>query len=141
MILREERSVLSYAAGRAPVRRGSARCGTRGHLAPANQGSCDHVAPLSEEQRRAILYSKLAYRHRFREVLEQSGLMRAGLPPARRVAALGDVARALRESRDGFLQEARQHLSDDQQYSLLAYYEHGEFSAEVAKLQGIADGS
>lgn len=96
-----------------------------------------NVAPLSEQQRRAILYSKLAYRHRFREVLAQSGLQGGALSPSQRQAALGEVARALRESRDSFLQEARQHLSDEQQFSLLANYENTEYSAELEKLRTI----
>lgn len=97
-----------------------------------------NVAPLDEQQRRAILYSKLAYRHRFREVLEQSGLLGDALSPSQRQAVLGDVSRALRESRDSFLQEARQHLSDDQQFSLLANYENTEYSAELEKLRTMA---
>jgi hypothetical protein len=99
-----------------------------------------NVAPLDEQQRRAILYSKLAYRHRFREVLAHSGLMAGTLPPSQRQDALDQVARALRESRDGFLQEARQHLTDEQQYTLLANYENTEYSAELEKLRRMAAG-
>lgn len=99
-----------------------------------------NVAPLKDEQRRAILFSKLAYRHRFRDVLEQSGLLRGDLPARQREAALNQVFRALRESRDGFLQEARQHLDDEEQYGLLANYENGEYTAELEKLRGMAAG-
>ena len=97
-----------------------------------------NVAPLADSERRAILYSKLAYRQRFREVLDQSGLMRGDLPAAQRQAALAGVGRALRESRDSFLQEARQHLTDEEQYTLLANYENGEYAAELEKLRTIA---
>jgi hypothetical protein len=99
-----------------------------------------NVAPLRDSDRRAILYSKVATRQRFRQVLEDSGLMRGDLTRAQREAALGSVTRALAESRDSFLQEARQHLTDDEQFSLLANYENGEFSAELEKLRSIAAG-
>jgi hypothetical protein len=97
-----------------------------------------NVAPLRNADRRAILYSKLAHRHRFRQLLEQSGLMRGELPAEQRHAILSQVTRALRESRDGFLQEARQYLHDDEQYVLLSNYEHGEYAAELEKLRGMA---
>ena len=99
------------------------------------------VAPLRDDERRAILYSKVVTRQRFRQVLDQSGLMRGDLTPAQRQAALGDVSRALRESRDSFLQEARQHLGNEEQYELLANYENSEYAAELEKLRGIASGS
>jgi hypothetical protein len=99
-----------------------------------------NVAPLDEDAKRAILFSKLATRQRFRLVLEQSGLLRADLPPAQRHAALADLTRALTESRDSFLQEARQRLTDDEQYSLLANYENGEYDAELEKLRRMAGG-
>jgi hypothetical protein len=100
-------------------------------------GGIRDVAPLPDADRRAVLFSKMAYRIRFREVLDQSGLMRDDLTPAQRQAALPMVVRALREARDGFLQEARQHLTDEQQYALLANYENSEYRAELEKLRGI----
>jgi hypothetical protein len=99
-----------------------------------------NVAPLRDSDRRAILLSKLTSRQRFRAVLEQSGLMRSDLGPAQRKAALASVTRALTESRESFLQEARQQLTDDEQYSLLANYENGEYRAELEKLRAIAAG-
>jgi hypothetical protein len=99
-----------------------------------------NVAPLRDADHQSILLSKLTARQRFRAVLDQSGLMRSDLTPEQRQAALGNVSRALRESRDSFLQEARQRLTDDMQYSLLANYENGEFDAELEKLQRIAAG-
>lgn len=97
-----------------------------------------NVAPLKDADRRAILLSKLTSRQRFRQVLDQSGLMRSDLPPAQRKAVLANVTRALTESRESFLQEARQQLTDDEQYTLLANYENGEYRAELEKLRGIA---
>jgi hypothetical protein len=96
-----------------------------------------NVAPLADGDRRAILYSKLAHRHRFRQLFEESGLTRGELPAEQRHAMLAQVTRALRESRDGFLQEARQYLHDDEQYLLLSNYEHGEYAAELEKLRGM----
>ncbi len=99
-----------------------------------------NVAPLKDADRRAILLSKLTSRQRFRQVLEQSGLMRGDLAPSQKQAVLASVARALAESRESFLQEARQQLTDNEQYSLLANYENGEYRAELEKLRSIASG-
>jgi hypothetical protein len=99
-----------------------------------------NVAPLDDQAKRAILFSKLETRQRFRLVLEQSGLLRSDLPESQRRAVLGDLTRALTESRDTFLQEARQRLTDDEQYSLLANYENGEYRAELEKLRQMAGG-
>lgn len=99
-----------------------------------------NVAPLGESERRALMFSKLTSRARFREVLEQSGLMRDDFTPAQRQAAMPAVSRALRESRDSFLLEARQHLGDEQRYELLANYENTEYTEELAKLERIAAG-
>jgi hypothetical protein len=96
------------------------------------------VAPITETERKAILFSKLACRLRFRAVLDESGLMDGELPPPQRQAALPGVLRALRESHASFLQEARQHLSDDERYTLLANYENSEHAAELEKLKRIA---
>jgi hypothetical protein len=97
-----------------------------------------HVAPLADADRRSILYSKLSSRQRFRQALEQSGLMQGGVPPADRDRAVAQLARALAESRDSFLQEARQYLHDDEQYTLLRNYENGEYRAELEKLRRMA---
>ncbi len=97
-----------------------------------------NVAPIAESEQRAILFSKLAYRLRFRSVLDESGLMNGDLAPVQRQAALPGVLRALRESHASFLQEARQHLSDDERFTLLANYENSEHAAELEKLKRIA---
>jgi hypothetical protein len=96
-----------------------------------------NVAPIAESEQRAILFSKLAYRLRFRAVLNESGLMHGDLAPEQRQAAAAVVLRALRESHASFLQEARQHLSDER-FTLLANYENSEHAAEIEKLKRIA---
>lgn len=100
-----------------------------------------HVAPIGAEHRRMLVFSKLHSRARFREVLEHSGMLRADFTPAQRQAALPAVARALRESRDGFLQEARHHLGNAEQFELLSNYENTEYAEELAKLERMAAGS
>jgi hypothetical protein len=102
-------------------------------------GGISNVAPLADEKKQAILYAKLTNRYRFNQVLENSGFMRGDLTPSQRQNALDDVTRALRESRDGFLQEARQHMHDEEQFTLLSNYENTEYSGELDKLRRIAD--
>jgi hypothetical protein len=103
-------------------------------------GGISNVVPLAEEKKRAILFAKLSNRQRFRQVLENSGLLRGDLTASQRQFAFHDVSRALRESRDGFLQEARQHLHDEEQFTLLNNYENSEYSGELDKLRRVADG-
>jgi len=103
-------------------------------------GGISNVVPLADEKKQALLYAKLTNRYRFNQVLENSGLMRGDLTPSQRQNALNDVSRALRESRDGFLQEARQHMHDEEQFTLLSNYENTEYSGELDKLRRIADG-
>lgn len=103
-------------------------------------GGIGHVVPLAEDRKKAILFAKLSNRRRFRQVLESSGLMRGDLTPAQRQFAFHDVSRALRDSRDGFLQEARQHLHDEEQFALLSNYENTEYAGELDKLRRVADG-
>jgi hypothetical protein len=52
--------------------------------------------------------------------------------------AFGEVSRALAIYRDHYLQEVRQYLYNDEQFSLLSNYEKTEFAAELDKLRGIA---
>jgi hypothetical protein len=103
-------------------------------------GGISNVLPLADDEQKAILYAKLANRQRFRQVLENSGLLRGDLTPSQRQYAFNDVSRALRESRDGFLQEARQHLHDEEQFTLLSNYENTEYGGELDKLRRVADG-
>jgi hypothetical protein len=103
-------------------------------------GGASNVAPVSEADRKAILYTKLAYRQRFRQVLADSRFMRDDLNAAERKLAFADVKRALEASRDGYLQEVRQYLYNDEQFALLRNYETTEFNAELEKLRGMANG-
>jgi hypothetical protein len=101
-------------------------------------GGISNVAPISDNDKRSILFTKLVYRQRFRQALESSGLLRADLSAAERRYAFAEASRALREFKDGYLQEVRQYLYDDQQYALLSNYETSEYTAELAKLRGMA---
>ena len=103
-------------------------------------GGISNVAPLKESNKQGILYAKLVHRKRFRQALDDSGLMRGDLTPGQRRYVLGEVSRALRASKDGFLQEARQYLYDEEQFQLLSNYENSEYQAELEKLQQIANG-
>jgi hypothetical protein len=103
-------------------------------------GGVNAVAPLSDADRRAVLYTKLVHRQRFRQVLADSGLMRGGLNASERQYAFTEVSRALAQSRDSYLQEVRQYLYNDEQFTLLSNYENSEYAAELEKLRGIARG-
>jgi hypothetical protein len=103
-------------------------------------GGVNAVAPLSDADRKAILYTKLVHRQRFRQVLADSGLMRGGLNVSERQYAFAEVSRSLSESRDSYLQEVRQYLYNDEQFALLSNYESSEYAAELEKLRGMAKG-
>jgi hypothetical protein len=103
-------------------------------------GGVSAIAPLSDADQKAILYTKLVHRQRFRQVLAESGLMHGDLSASERRYAFIEVSRALGEARDHYLQEARQYLYNDEQFSLLRNYENSEYDAELAKLRGIAYG-
>jgi hypothetical protein len=103
-------------------------------------GGVSAVAPLSDADKKAILYTKLTHRQRFRQVLADSGLKSGDLDAAERRQAFAEVSRALVDSRDHYLQEVRQYLYNDTQFTLLSNYENSEYTAELAKLRGIAYG-
>ena len=103
-------------------------------------GGASHVAPVSEADKKAILYTKLVYRQRFRQVLADSRFMREDLDAAERQLAFSDVRRALEASRDSYLQEVRQYLYNDEQFALLRNYETTEFNDELEKLRRMAYG-
>ena len=103
-------------------------------------GGISNVAPLGDEERRAILYTKLTHRQRFRQVLADSGLMNGALSATERQYAFTEVSRALGESRDGYLKEVRQYLYNDEQFTLLSNYENTEYADELEKLRRIAQG-
>ena len=73
-------------------------------------GGANNVAPVSEADKKAILYTKLVYRQQFRQVLADSRFMRDDLVDGGRQMAFAEVRRALEASRDSYLQEVRQYL-------------------------------
>ncbi len=97
-----------------------------------------NVAPLSDADKRSVLATKLVYRQRFRRVLDDSRLMTGDLNGTERLLAFTEVSRALKEYQQSYLQEVRQYLYDDEQYTLLSNYETGDYEAELAKLRVIA---
>jgi hypothetical protein len=101
-------------------------------------GGISNVAPLSAADRESILRTKLAYKARFRQLLQDSGLERGDLSAAEREYAYEKTARALEDFRRGYLGEVRQYLVDEEQYALLSNYEATEFKAELAQLQSMA---
>ena len=103
-------------------------------------GGASNVAPVSESDRESILYTKLVYRARFRQVLADARFMQDDLDVAQRKLAFAEVKRALEASRDSYLQEVRQYLYDDEQFALLRNYETTEFNDELEKLRRMAYG-
>ena len=101
-------------------------------------GGISHVAPLNEADKQAILNTKMAYRERFKRVLADSRLMSGDLNGTERLLAFNEVSRALKEYQQNYLQEVRQYLYDDEQYTLLSNYETTEYNAELAKLRAVA---
>jgi hypothetical protein len=104
-------------------------------------GGVSNVAPLNADERKSILRTKLAYKGRFQQLVEDSGLLRSDLSPAERDHAYGVTSRALHDYQTSYLQEVRQYLANDEQYALLRNYETTKFSAELAKLRSMAGGS
>ena len=104
-------------------------------------GGITNVAPLSAADRKSILWTKLAYKERFRQLLQDSGLARGDLSAAEREYAYSVTSRALEDYRRSYLQEVRQYLANDEQYALLSNYETTEFKAELARLQSMVDDS
>jgi hypothetical protein len=103
-------------------------------------GGISNVAPLSDADRNSILRTKLAYKARFQQLLQDSGLARDNLSAAEREYAYSVTSRALEDYQRSYLQEVRQFLADDEQYALLSNYENTEFTAELAKLRTMASG-
>ena len=99
-----------------------------------------NVAPLSTADRSSILKTKLAYKARYGQLLQDSGLLRDNLSAAERGYAYSITARALEDYQRSYLLEVRQFLVDDEQYALLRNYENTEFTAELAKLRSMANG-
>ena len=101
-------------------------------------GGISNVAPLNEADKQAILTTKLASRERFKRVLADSRLMSGDLNGTERLLAFNEVSRALKDYQQNYLQEVRQYIYNDEQYSLLTNYENTEYDAELAKLRAIA---
>jgi hypothetical protein len=93
-----------------------------------------NMAPVSVEQQRSILESKLRRRKDYETVLRDSGLERETLSAAERAHAHRVVARALSDYRESFLLDVKPVLSD-QQFDLLSNYEETEFRRELERLQ------
>jgi len=98
-----------------------------------------NVAPLSAADRESILKTKLAYKDRFHQLLQDSGLQRTDLSAAEREYAYSVTARALEGYRQSYLQEVRQYLTNEEQFALLSNYETTEFKAELARLRSMVD--
>lgn len=103
-------------------------------------GGIANVAPLSAHDRKAILRTKLAYKERFRQLLRDSDLQRRDLSAAEREFAYSMTSRAMEDYKRSYLQEVRQYLANDEQYTLLSNYETTEFNAELARLQSMVKG-
>jgi hypothetical protein len=104
-------------------------------------GGVSDVTPLSPDERKSILRTKLAYKGRFQQLVRDSGLLRKDLSPAERDHAYRVTARALSDYMRDYLLEARQYLANDEQYALLSNYETTKFTAELARLRSPAEGS
>lgn len=102
-------------------------------------GGIENVAPLSAENRKSIMKTKLAYKGRFRQALRDSGLERDNLSATEREYAYSVGSRALEDFKSSYLKEVRQYLVNEEQYMLLSNYENTEFTAELAKLRSLAD--
>ncbi|HKE96958.1 MAG TPA: hypothetical protein VKB34_21805, partial [Povalibacter sp.] len=98
-------------------------------------GGVSNVAPLDAEERKAILRTKLAYKQRFQQLVQDAGLLRADLGREEREYALGVASRALADYQHDYLQEIRQYIANDEQFALLANYEKTEFTDQLAKLR------
>lgn len=97
-------------------------------------GGISNVDPVSPEQQRAILQAKLRHKKTYETVLRDSGLEREALSPAERAYAHQIIARALNDYKEGYLQDVRPVLSDEQ-FTLLSDYENTEFQRELERLQ------
>jgi len=104
-------------------------------------GGVSDVTPLTADERKSILRTKLAYKGRFQQLVRDSGLLRKDLSPAERDHAYRVTARALSDYMRDYLLEARQYLANEEQYALLSNYETTKFTAELARLRSPAEGS
>lgn len=99
-------------------------------------GGIANVAPLDAADRKSILRTKLAYKQRFRQLVQDSGLEREALSPAEREYAYSVASRALEIYQRDYLGEVRQYLASEEQFALLRNYEATEFKTELDRLHG-----
>jgi hypothetical protein len=97
-------------------------------------GGISGVTPLTAQQQRVILEIKLRHKQAYEAALRQSGVHRETLSTAEREYAHRAVASAISAYRNGYLQEVKQML-EDEQYILLGNYESTEFERELQRLQ------
>lgn len=96
-------------------------------------GGITHVAPVSPEQDRAILFAKLRHKQIFETVLRDAGFYRDRLSQAEREHASAVVSQALDDYKNNFLQDV-QGLLEEEQFILLSNYENTEFNWEKERL-------
>lgn len=92
------------------------------------------IAPVSGDQRRALLEAKVRHRVAFDTALREAGVGRETLSLAEREYAHRTVARALSDYQEAFLLDA-QPVLDPEQFQLLSNFETTEFSQHLARLQ------
>jgi hypothetical protein len=96
-----------------------------------------NVAPLREEQKRAVLSARLRRKREFESAVREAGLDRAALSADERMQAQVIVQQALDRYRDDFLLDASEIL-DEEQLGYLSNYETTEFEREAERLHQIA---
>lgn len=93
-----------------------------------------NLAPLSDDQTRALLAAKLRYKAIFERELGEAHLDRPALSADERARAFAIINAAIDHYRDAFLRDAAAIL-DDQQLVLLSSYETTELERERQRLQ------
>jgi hypothetical protein len=97
-------------------------------------GGVSNVAPVSPQQREALLQARLRHQKIFIEALRDSGALRDSLSDAERMYAHSAASRALADFRGNFMIDARAILSEEQ-FALLTDFEATEYSRRLAQLQ------
>lgn len=101
-------------------------------------GGIDNIAPLSDEQKRAILSAKLRRKQEFEAAMREAGVERAALSAEERTRVHAIIEQALDRYRDDFLVDASELLDDDQ-LRFLSDYETTEFELEQERLRIMID--
>jgi hypothetical protein len=97
----------------------------------------EHVAPLREEQKRALLSAKLRRKREFESAVREAVLDGVEVSGDEQMRAQVIVEQALERYRDDFLLDASEIL-DEEQLVYLSNYETTEFERAAAELQQIA---